>query len=454
MVVAFIYSITLFFIIFNPISKGFIVKAAFITLGCKVNQYETQEMSEVLRNNGFEIISGTGESIGTADIFIINSCTVTAESDRKTRQAVRHYKKLYPESIIVLTGCMPQASPGEPPDLPEADIIMGNRNNIELLSNINCFLKERKRFINLCEHKSGDKFRGSGISAFDEHTRAFVKIQDGCDRFCSYCIIPVARGRSRSRNPEDIINECINLAGNGYKEIVLTGINLSAYGRETGTNIANIVTEISNIKDICRIRLGSLEPDHINDEVLNTLKNNEKFCPQFHISLQSGSDAVLKLMNRHYNTMFYRELAQKIREIPDASITTDIIVGFPQESEENFRESIDFVREIGFEKVHIFPYSERPGTRAAGMQGKISKKVKNERAEILAKVCEEIRKNYFESQTGKSFEVLFETPKDGKAFGYTKNYCPVLLEQGEAEQGSIKTVKITGTADDYCLGAR
>ena len=262
------------------------MKAAFYTLGCKVNQYESQAVAQSLEKNGFEIVEASAE----ADVYIINSCTVTAESDRKTRQAVRRFRKNNPDSIIVLTGCMPQAFPQESSELDSADIIIGNKSNYLIYDYIMQFINRRERIIAVDEHKSGEAFKGDTISSFRERTRANVKIEDGCNRFCSYCAIPYARGRVRSRDTESIKNEAKQLSENGYKEIVLVGINLSAFGQDTGFNICDAVEAVGRIEGIERIRLGSLEPDHISDEMLNRLYKVEQFCPQFHLSLQSGCD--------------------------------------------------------------------------------------------------------------------------------------------------------------------
>ena len=425
------------------------MKVFFHTLGCKVNQYESQEMREQLKKNGYEIT----EDESQADVFIINSCTVTSESDRKTRQCVRHYKKKYPESVTVLTGCLPQSFPDAAGELNEADIVLGNRNNSRLTAALNEYFISGHRVLGMAQHESGEPLISSGISDFEERTRAIVKIEDGCDRFCSYCIIPKARGRVRSKAIEDIKNEVNLLAENGYREIVLVGINLSAYGKGSDLDLADAVFAAAENEKIERVRLGSLEPDHLTDELLEKLSKCEKLCPQFHISLQSGCDRVLKKMNRHYSAAEYAELAEKLRKsFNDCTLTTDIMVGFPQETEEDFLDTVNFAEKIAFEKIHIFPYSRRSGTPADKMDGQIEKSVKARRAADLANTAERIRENFFKNQIGKTVSVLIEgKQKNGKAYGYTPNYTPVQID-GDAEIGMIADVKITDFDKEFCIG--
>ncbi len=420
----------------------------FYTLGCKVNQYESQEMAELFERNGHTIIYTATD----ADVAVINSCTVTAESVRKTRQTVRKLKKQNENLIIILTGCAPQAEPHIINDLPEVDIFMGNRSNSNIIDAFEDFLNKRTPVNKRIEHLTDDCFIGTGITRFDGHTRAFLKIQDGCDRFCSYCLIPTARGRSRSKSLEDIDKELKVLTENGYKEIVFVGINLSDYGKNSDYSLPDALRLAEKYDGIERVRLGSLEPDHITSEMIADLRTIKKLCPQFHISVQSGSNSVLKAMNRHYTAEEYETLAKKLRKhFVDATITTDILAGFPTETEEDFKETIDFVKRVKFEKAHIFPYSVREGTRAAKMP-QHTKSIKEQRAAKLTNVANSIRKEYLKNQTGKMVEVLFELAKDGYSEGYTKNYTPVRVYAEENYQGLIKTVKITNYSDDYCIG--
>ena len=416
------------------------MKAAFYTLGCKVNQYETEYMAELLKNAGFEIVAPNDE----ADYYIINSCTVTATADQKTRQNVRKFKRKHPESVVILTGCMPQAFPEQAKELEEADIVLSNKSNDEILDLINNYIISRNRIIRIDEHQKGDVFKKCRIEKFSERIRAFVKIEDGCDRFCSYCIIPKSRGRVRSKSPDDLKAEVKLIGENGIKEIVLVGINLSSYGKGQDFNIVDAVRICAEDNNIKRVRLGSLEPDHITDEIINGLAKIEKFCPQFHISLQSGCDTTLKNMNRHYSAEEYRELCKKLRNsFDDCTLTTDVMVGFHEESEEDFNESLQFVKQIGFEKVHVFPYSERVGTAASKKGDSVPKSVKEKRAEIMIKETDTIRYSYMNSLVNSTVNVLIENEiEEGVFQGYTKNYLPVRIKT-DLKIGDCNDVVIT-----------
>ncbi len=420
----------------------------FYTLGCKVNQYETQEMIELFENNGYEAIKTPKQ----ADVIVVNSCTVTAESVRKTRQAVRRFKKNNPDAIMVLTGCASQAEPEIIDDLPEVDILAGNKSNSEIINAVNEF-KDTNSYTNIYrEHKTGDKLISTGITRFDGHTRAFLKIQDGCDRFCSYCLIPTARGRSRSKSLEDIDKELKSLAENGYREIVFVGINLSDYGKNTPYSLPDALELAEKYEGIKRVRLGSLEPDHITDEMIERLSHLSKLCPQFHISVQSGCDNVLKKMNRHYTAEEYEYLANKLREtFKDATITTDLLVGFPTETEEDYLTTVDFCKRVKFEKAHIFPYSVRENTVASRME-QLTKAVKDDRAARLSCIMDSIRKEYLVNQVGKTVSVLFEVYKDGYNEGYTENYTPVKVYGKCDLQGKILNVNLESVEDDFCIG--
>ncbi|MBQ6544073.1 MAG: tRNA (N(6)-L-threonylcarbamoyladenosine(37)-C(2))-methylthiotransferase MtaB [Clostridia bacterium] len=424
------------------------MKCAFYTLGCKVNQYETGAMAQELERHGFTCVS-PGEE---ADVYVINSCTVTAESDRKTRQAVRRFRANHPDSIIVLTGCMVQASPGAADNLPEADIVLGNKTNNSLYGMIMQFIGNHSRTVAIEPHKIGDKFNTLPVTDYRDKTRAVIKIEDGCNRFCSYCIIPYARGRVRSKPVADIVSETKALAANGFSEIVAVGINLSAYGSDIGENLVNAVSAIASVEGIERVRLGSLEPDHITPEVISGLAQIKEFCPQFHISLQSGCDRILKRMNRHYSSVEYEDLCGRLREVfPDVNLTTDVMVGFPGETDSDFRISLDFVKRMKFEKVHVFPYSRRPGTPAANMPEQVENAEKQRRAEIVMTECEKIRLDYLRSQIGKTLEIIPEENHGGEIKGYTANYTPVTVV-GKCEFGKLTKVLITGVGSDSCLG--
>ena len=423
------------------------MKCAFYTLGCKVNQYESGAMAQELERYGIECVDFHED----ADIYVINSCTVTAESDRKTRQAVRRFRSNHPDSIIVLAGCMVQADSQAARNLPEADIVLGNKNTDKLYGLILQFINSGSRVVSVEPHQTGDKFRGNTVSSYADKTRAIVKIEDGCNRFCSYCIIPYARGRVRSKPIEEIKEEVSGLSSNGYKELVLVGINLSAYGSDSGSDIVEAVRTAASVDGVRRVRLGSLEPDHITNEVLQGLSEIPEFCPQFHISLQSGCDKTLKKMNRHYDTVEYEDLCLKIREMwEDASITTDIMVGFPGESESDFNISLDFVKKIGFEKVHVFPYSRRPGTPAASMENQVGNSVKQHRSEIMADECEKIRTAALKGKIGRTVEIIPEENHNGVIRGYTADYTPVAVNF-KAPFGEIVRVRITGVENGVCI---
>lgn len=427
------------------------MKVKLYTLGCKVNQYETQEITEDLLRHGYEITLSDLQ----ADIFIVNSCTVTAESDRKTRQTVRRLKRNYPKSVVVLTGCMPQAFPDMAKELDAADIVLGNKDNINLISRLNSFFESKKRQVNINSHIAGERFTGAPITDFNERTRAIVKIEDGCDRFCSYCIIPTAKGRVRSKPVEEIENEVNTLSRNGFCEVVLVGINLSAYGKDSGEKFYDAVRAACRPENIKRVRLGSLEPDHITDEVICELAKLPKLCPQFHISLQSGCNSTLKRMNRHYTAEDYYELCEKLRKnFTDCTLTTDIMVGFAGESDEDFTQTVEFAKKVGFEKIHIFPYSVRQGTRAAEFDGQIEKSVKEKRAAILNETAVMLRRNFLKNQVGRTLEIIPESKhKNGYSFGYTANYTPVMVK-GELEEGKPINVLITDSDDEYCYSEK
>lgn len=422
---------------------------AFYTLGCKVNQYETEVMREAFEKNGHTVVS----SSMPFDVIIINSCTVTAESDRKTRQAVHRFKKQQPNSVVVLTGCMAQAFSEDAKSLIDADIVIGNTDVSKIYEKV-CEYNQNRIF-EVIPHPRDEHFNTTSIENFAERTRAYMKIQDGCDRFCTYCIIPTARGWLRSKPIDEIKKEAESLAKNGYIEAVLVGINLTSYGKETGgeLNICDAVEAVNEVEDIKRIRLGSLEPDHITDEMLARLKAVPKFCPQFHLSLQSGCDATLRRMNRHYDTAFYRDLVNRIRvSFPDAAITTDIMVGFAGEDENEFKQNIAFAKEIGFAKAHVFAYSRREGTMAYNMPNQVTRAEKSRRSRLMIKATAQTEVEFIKSYIGKTVEVLFEAQENDYAVGYTKNYLYVKVKSDNPHTGELLKVKITDSEKDFAIG--
>lgn len=425
------------------------MKVLFKTLGCKVNRYDTETLRELFACD--DILSvNEGEDI--PDVVVVNSCTVTAESDRKTRQTVRKMRRQYPAAVIAVTGCMPQARPEKAKTLTDADIIIGNALNSELPALVKKFMKQRDKIVESKPHRPHEKISPLSSHSFEGRTRAFVKIEDGCNRFCSYCIVPYARGRVRSKPPQRITEELTAFAAAGYKEAVIAGINLSAYGSDIGLTLPDGV-KAADVEGIERLRLGSLEPDQLTPEVLDGLKSVKKLCGQFHLSLQSGSDGVLKRMNRKYDTALYRRIISDIRaRFENCSVTTDIMTGFPGETEEEFNETLDFVKEIGFSKVHIFCYSRREGTPAAQMENQVDEHVKTARSKALSKVAAKCAKDFFAAQVGRIENVLFEQQKDGFFEGYTENYTPVKVKAENGLKGEILPVKITECTDEGCFG--
>ena len=424
---------------------------AFYTLGCKVNQYETQSLREAFARLGHTPVSEDAPF----DAVVINSCTVTAESDRKTRQVLHRFRRENPNAVIILTGCMVQAFSDEAKELlSDADVIVGNTDVNKTVALTEKFLKDGEKICEILPHEKKERFNTPDITDFAERTRAYMKIEDGCDRFCSYCIIPTARGFVRSKPCEDIKKEATELAQKGFSEVVLVGINLSSYGKGENLNLCDAVDAVCEVKGIKRVRLGSLEPDHISDEMLERFKNQPKFCPQFHLSLQSGCDRTLKRMNRHYDTPFYTDLVDRIRKMfQNSAITTDIMVGFAGETEQEFLDSVDYLKKTGFAKAHVFAYSRRKGTVAYGLPDQITKAEKSRRSKLMCEAAAFCEKEFLNSLVGTNQKVLFETFEDGKAFGYTENYSRVCVNSTEDLNGEIKEVYINSVLND-CLEAR
>ena len=418
------------------------------TLGCKVNQYESQIMHENLIQNGFIHTS----DCNNADVIIINSCTVTAVSDSKAVKLMHRVKRENPACVLVLTGCLSQAFPHDERFI-EADIILGNRCRGKLISSIEKFLLSGVRVLDVTEHQNDDKFENMSVHHFNDRTRAFVKIEAGCNRFCSYCIIPYARGRVRSKPLPQLKEEIINLARNGFKEIVLVGINLSAYGQEFGINLADAIETTCSVDGIERVRLGSLEPERMDINTIQRLSVQKKLCPQFHLSLQSGCDATLKRMNRHYTTAEYTQIVENLRNAFDnCAITTDIMVGFPAESDEEFQQSLAFAEKIQFAKVHTFAYSRRKGTVADKSENQIDETIKNQRSKQMIALTENTMNRFLQNQVGRTESVLFERQKNGLWEGHTMNYTLVIVNSEENLANKIADVKITSVSNGKCIG--
>lgn len=427
------------------------MKVFAITLGCKVNQYETQVMLSQMCRAGFIAASCEEES----DVILVNSCTVTAASDHKVRQTLHRARRAAPSAVLVLTGCMPQAFPEAAAALSDADIVLGNTSRASLVPHVQTFLRTHERIVDIGKHETGERFESMQVREFHERTRAFLKIEDGCNRFCSYCIIPYARGRVRSKPLEELKNELAELGENGYREVVLTGINLSAYGQELGLSLCDAVEAACAVPGIARVRLGSLEPEQMDEPVIARMARQEKLCPQFHLSLQSGCDATLRRMNRHYDTAEYRRIVANLRAaFPNAAITTDIMVGFAGETEEEFQQSLAFAEEIGFAKAHVFAYSRRPGTVADKMPDQVSKKEKEERSARMITATQRTKEAFFQTQLGRTEPVLIEqTCAPGVWEGYTSNYTPVHVVSSEIQSGELRPVLLQEAYAEFCTGS-
>lgn len=420
------------------------------TFGCKVNQYESDCLSELMVSHGFEM----SLSADLADIVIINSCTVTQSADIKLGQLLRRIKRINPEAVTAVCGCYPQAHKN-PELISAANIIAGEGNKTELVKLISGFIENKKRTVCIPPHEKGEAIENMSLNRRNGKTRAIIKIQDGCDRFCSYCIIPFARGRSRSKPLDEIEKEAKALVKSGHKELVLVGINLSCYGEEFGCDIADAVYAAS-LSGADRIRLGSIEPEMLTDVIITRLSKVKNLCPHFHLSLQSGCDKTLFEMRRKYTSADYYALVSKLRECFDGcAVTTDVMTGFPGETEEDFLQSLDFVKKIGFTKVHVFPYSEREGTRAAERSDQVPKSVRQSRAAIMSQAAGESEEKYLLSLVGKTEEILFEREKDLLWHqGHTKSYVLVKVPRkpGECLWKELRQVKIAAVKDGYCIG--
>ena len=396
-------------------------KVAFITLGCKVNQYETNAMIQKFIEKGYEIV----EHHQKADIYVINTCTVTNMSDRKSRQMLRRVKELNEKAVVVACGCYAQVAKKELENIEEIDLILGNNEKKEIVKYVEEYIENHKKQTEIEDVMYKKEFVDFGEVTYTEKTRAVIKVQDGCDRFCSYCIIPYARGRVRSRKPESIVSEIKQIAKKGIKEVVITGIHIASYGKDFKEEykLIDLLEEINQIEGIERIRLGSLEPLLITESFLERLVKLEKICHHFHLSLQSGCDNTLKRMNRRYNTEEFKKIVEILRKYyKDVILTTDIIVGFPGENEEEFEETYKFLEEIKFYKMHVFKYSPRKGTKAAQMKEQIDGNKKEQRSQKLIELSNRNQKEYNQSYIGKEVEVLWEEEKEGIYKGHTKNY--------------------------------
>lgn len=409
------------------------MKVRAITLGCKVNTYESEYILSCFKDKGYEITNDI------ADIYIVNTCSVTNMSDAKSRKVIHRLVRENKNSVIVVMGCMIEAN--KDIKLDGVSIIIGNKDKAKVVELVEAYLKDREQKRLLYENFDST-FEDMFITNMESRHRAFVKIEDGCENFCSYCIIPYTRGRVRSKNPDTVIKEITTLVKNGYKEVVLTGIHTGHYGSDIETSFPELLKRIVKIEGLERLRISSIEITELNDEFLNVLKNNSVIVSHLHIPLQAGSDKILTLMNRKYLTPYFLDKVEKIREIrPDISLTTDVIVGFPGETEEDFLDTINFCKKIKFTKIHVFPYSRRKGTKADLMDEQIPENIKKERVKRLIDVSNNLEKEYLDSFISKTVSVLIEEDKDGYSIGHTGNYLKVKI-LGDIKANEIVSVKI------------
>ena len=413
------------------------MKVGICSLGCKVNIYESELVTNILKNNNYTVVDFEDK----ADIYIINTCSVTNESDKKSRKMINRAKKNNPAAIIIVMGCYSQVNAEDI----DADIVLGNKDKSKIVEIIEEYIKTKQKKKIIYDLTKVD-FEKMEITNFDSHTRAFVKIQDGCNAFCSYCIIPYVRGRVRSKDPEDVIKEVTTLVEKGYKEIVLTGIHTGRYGTDINTTLEELLNKLVNIPNIYRIRLSSIEINEITPGIKELLKENKVMAKHLHIPLQSGSNKILKLMNRRYNKEEFLSMVDNLRDIPDISLTTDLIVGFPNEGEEEFNETIDTLKKIGFTKIHTFPYSKRKGTPAATMDNQVSPEEKKRRVHRILDLSNKYEHNFYESKIGKIYDGVVEVHSNGTTIVHTSNFIPVIIND-IVEEGTIVGVKIEKVED-------
>lgn len=413
-------------------------KVAFYTLGCKVNQYETNAMIERFIKANYELVDFENVS----DIYVINTCTVTNMSDRKSRQIIRRVKQINPNSILVVTGCYAQVASKELEKIEEIDLIVGNTEKKDIVNIVENYKKDISGKYEISDINNQKEFVDFGTTTYTEKTRAVIKVQDGCNNFCSYCIIPYAKGRVRSRKLESVIDEIKSIAQKGIQEVVITGIHVASYGldfKDKDIRLIDLLEEINKIEGIKRIRLGSLEPNIITDEFVQRLKNVDKICDHFHLSLQSGCTDTLKRMNRKYTTEDFEKVVERLRKaFPDVALTTDIIVGFPAETDEEFNTTYEYLKKIKFYKMHVFKYSQRKGTRAAVMPNQIDGNIKEERSHKLIELSNKNEEEFLDRYIGKEVDVLFEQEEDEYIKGHTSNYMVVKVKYENIENKTMK----------------
>ncbi len=425
-------------------------KSAFYTLGCKVNQYETEAMTELFANAGYEICNFSEK----ADVYIINTCSVTNMGDRKSRQIIRRAKKTNPKAIIAVTGCYAQTAPDEVLSVEGVNIVIGTQDRKNIVSLVES-LKNSSNINHVSDIMHTHEFEKLHIKQYTDRTRAFIKIQEGCNQFCSYCIIPYARGPIRSREKSEVINEITQLASAGFREVILVGIHVASYGMDLkDTSLSDLILDVDKIDGIERIRLSSIEPMTLNQEFIDTIKDAKKLCHHFHISLQSGCNDTLKRMNRKYTTAQFKGIVDSLRNaFDDVAITTDIMVGFPGETDEEFDCTVNFVRDIAFADAHVFQYSRRRGTPAAKRPDQVNPTIKEERSKIIINGTQHTRDAFIGRFIGKKMRVLFEQPaSDGLFEGKTDNYITVHARSETNLNGCFKNVMLEKNIDGIVIG--
>lgn len=415
-------------------------KIAFITLGCKVNLYDTEAMAELFTEKGYKVV----DFEEYADVYLINTCTVTNLGDKKSRQMIRRAKRINPNSVVVATGCYAQVASEEVAKIEGINIVIGTKNRSEIVETVENYVAENGVVNNVSDIMGEKEFEPLQISRLTNRTRAYIKIQEGCNRYCTYCIIPYARGPIRSRKPEEVIEEVEKLAENGFKEVVLTGIHVASYGLDLGNiTLADIIEKVHSVDGIERIRFSSMEPLAIDDEFVARMSKLPKVCDHYHLSLQSGCNRTLKRMNRKYNAEQYAEACERLRNaFPNVAITTDIIVGFPDETEEDFKESLAFAERMKLDKIHTFPYSPKKGTPAAKMKNQIPGDVKSQRSKEMIALSDKMNIDFLNNNIGKTVPVLFEDMENGFWQGHTTNYIKVLAKSDENLNNKIVDVKL------------
>lgn len=429
---------------------------AFHTLGCKVNFYETEAIWNLFKNRGYTQV----DFEQNADVYVINTCTVTNTGDKKSRQVIRRAVRNNPDAVIAVTGCYAQTSPAEIMAIPGVDIVVGTQGREKLLDYIEEFRKSRQPINAVGNIMKVREYEELDVPNFADKTRAFLKIQEGCNNFCTFCIIPWAKGLSRSRKPENVLEQARKLVANGYKEIVLTGIHTGGYGEDLDNySLADLLWDLDKIDGLHRIRISSIEASQITDEVMEVLDSSDKFCRHLHVPLQAGDDTVLKRMRRKYTTAEYKEKMIKLRKaLPDLAITTDVIVGFPGETDEMFQNGFDFIREIGFAELHVFPYSKRTGTPAARMEDQVPEEIKNARVAQLIELSDILLVEYAHRFVGQVLEVIpeeeyKEEPDSGLITGYSDNYLKIAFPGTKEMIGKVCKVRLDSVGTDTCKGS-